>query len=163
MRSVVWGLAIFGLVWVGDVVYEEKVKMSAFNRAVSFWEERGIINMGATGNWLVSTTRKIARHPAIEVNVDMRADSTPKFFYLNLEQTPYPWSDKQFDVAFCSHILEHLENWREALAEWVRIADHVIIVLPFPYLHGWFSPAHKQHFLGADIEEMRQLGVEVFY
>jgi len=23
--------------------------------------------------------------------------------------------------------------------------------------------AHKQHFLGADIEEMRQLGVEVFY
>ena len=32
MRSVVWGLAILGLVWVGDVVYEEKVKMSAFNR-----------------------------------------------------------------------------------------------------------------------------------
>ena len=148
-------LSIFGAVWLADVIHEENIKMQAFDEAVNLSKEKGIINMGATGNLLVATTREIAKHPAIRVNVDLKADNTPKFFPYNLEVTPYPWADKEFDVAFAAHILEHLDNWEGALREWIRIADYTIVVLPYPFLHGWFSPAHKQHFTFQNIEGIR--------
>ena len=166
MAQVIWiALAGFTAIWIADVSHEERVKTEAFDKAVSLSKDKGIVNLGATGAWIVSTTKRIARHPTIKVNVDIRTDDTPKFMRWDLENIPYPFRSKEFDVAFCAHILEHLENWDEALVEWQRIADNVIVVLPVPYLHGWFSPDHKQHFSHKDIEGMKAEypEVEIYY
>ena len=150
-------LGIFVAIWFYNVLAEERIKVNAFKQALALNKDKGIVNFGATGSGIVWMTKEIARNPKVVVNVDIRADSTPNFVYCDLGQFPYPFADKQFDVAFCSHILEHLDNWRAALDEWRRVADHIIVVLPIPYLHGWFAPAHKQHFGDKEIEEMRKL------
>lgn len=149
-------LAVIGVSWLFTIFCEERIKGNAFKQAEALSKEKGIINFGATGAGISGLTKEIAQSPEIKVNVDVEADSIPNFTFQNLEQTPYPYEDKQFDVAFCSHILEHLENWEEAFAEWRRVADNTIIVLPIPYLHGWFSPMHRQHFTNKDISKMRQ-------
>lgn len=164
MRWYYWVVAVVIGSWIVTILYEGKVKEEAFNYALTLQGYKGIANFGATGSGVRWACRKIAQSPAIKVNVDIKADDTPKFLHHNLEQMPYPFGDKEFNVAFCSHILEHLENWEGALNEWRRIADNVVLVLPYPYLHGWLSPDHKQHFTAGDVEKMRQtLGIHVFY
>jgi ubiquinone/menaquinone biosynthesis C-methylase UbiE len=98
----------------------------------------------------------------LDVNV---ADDCPKCELVNLEETPLPFSDKQFDVALASHTLEHLANWQQALTEWSRIAEHVVIVLPNPLsINSYFNPLHKQHFSLGDMTYIRAhwSNVEVF-
>ena len=147
-----------GVVLVWEIEHEDRLKREAFAKALSFIKPwgKGIVNFGATGTWTNGYTDEIARHPAVKINVDIRQDDIPNFLYWNLQNTPYPFEDKEFDVAFASHILEHLGNWKEVLGEWVRIADKVIIALPVPYLFGWFLPTHKQHFTYEDIENIKR-------
>lgn len=40
---------------------------------------------------------------------------------IDLEQEPLPYADGQFDVVIASHVLEHLENAQDAVADWHRI------------------------------------------
>jgi len=75
---------------------------------------------------------------------------------VNLEEAPLPFTEKQFDVAFASHVLEHLKNWEQALSEWTRIANHTVVVLPNPLsIGGWVYSEHKQHFGFGDIDYIR--------
>ncbi len=53
--------------------------------------------------------------------------------HYNLENTPYPFADKSFDVVLCLDVLEHLEKIHAAFDECCRLAArHVIISLPIP-------------------------------
>lgn len=128
-------------------------KLAAFKHAKSLITTKGIINLGSIGS-LDPFSEMIAKDEAVKFNVDLRADSQPHFYQHDLEQ-PLPFADKEFDVAFMSHILEHLENWEQALSEAVRVADYVVIVLPSPIsLANWFAKEHKQHFLGNDARQI---------
>lgn len=40
---------------------------------------------------------------------------------LDLEREPLPFPDDHFDVVIASHVLEHLQNARRALADWNRV------------------------------------------
>ena len=40
---------------------------------------------------------------------------------VDLEQQPLPLEDGSFDLVIASHVLEHLSNAREALADWYRL------------------------------------------
>jgi len=59
---------------------------------------------------------------------------------VDLERQPLPLPDESFDVVIASHVLEHLENGRDALADWVRVlkpGGHLLVGVP---MHpGWLA------------------------
>lgn len=138
-------------------------KLAAFDLAKRLVDAKGIINLGALGSNISPYSSTIANDPSVRLNVDLFPDSLPQFRQLDLNDL-LPFSDKEFDVAFASHILEHLDNPPAALAEWRRIANHVVIVLPHPWsLTNYLAPDHKYFFNFRDIDSLRTLeNVHVF-
>jgi SAM-dependent methyltransferase len=59
---------------------------------------------------------------------------------VDLEKQPLPLPDASYDVVIASHVLEHLENATDALAEWLRVlrpGGHLLIGVP---MHpGWLA------------------------
>lgn len=68
--------------------------------------------------------------------------------------------DGQVDFVFSSHLLEHIEDHKRALAEWWRIiksCGYLVLYLPHRDLypncgHEYANPDHKHDFVPADIE-----------
>jgi hypothetical protein len=137
-------------------------KNSGLKRALSLVGDKGMINLGA-GCSRTGFSETVCNLPDVVVNVDLTG-SGPKMQVQNLEES-LPFRNSEFDVAFASHVLEHLEKWQEALNEWTRIADNITIVLPNPLsISGWIYSEHKQHFSFGDIEFIKQnWPVEVYY
>lgn len=124
----------------------------ALDMARSLSGDKGIINLGA-GASRDSDAKFISETPEIEVNADI---NDPACVYVDLE-SPLSWDDDEFDVAFASHVLEHLHNWEQALDEWNRIADHVIVVVPHPLsIPGRLGHLHVQHFSFTDAKYIEQ-------
>jgi ubiquinone/menaquinone biosynthesis C-methylase UbiE len=44
-----------------------------------------------------------------------------------------PYSDKEFDMAFCSHVLEHVEHPRILLRELKRVSNYQVFEVPLDY------------------------------
>lgn len=130
----------------------------AFRYAKSLANSKGIINLGASGagTHTKGQSWEIASDPLITANVDIDCDRVPKCDTLNMNFT-LPYNNKAFDVAFASHVLEHLDEWELALAEMDRVANYVIVVLPHPLsIGGYMHPGHKQHFGPRDINNMEK-------
>lgn len=70
------------------------------------------------------------------------------------------FADGSADSVFSSHTLEHIDDWRAALAEWwrlVKVGGHLILYLPHRDLYPNIgqpgaNPDHKHDFHPADIE-----------
>jgi len=101
------------------------------------------------------------RHPAIE------------FVEAPIEQLPFP--DRHFDTVICTHVLEHILDFRAALTELRRVAQRrVILVVPqereyrftfnphlhfFPYPHSFLRyliPVPEDH-------RIESVGRDIFY
>jgi SAM-dependent methyltransferase len=74
------------------------------------------------------------------------------------------WPDgRQFDVVVCSEVLEHLEDWRPAVANLVHMARrHVLITVPGGKLRAMDRlVGHHRHFAPSEIaDELRAHGCE---
>ncbi len=148
-----------------DILHVITTKETAFEEAKRLSNGKGIINIGAGPNRTFGA-QVVARDPEVLANIDIDPDGLPNFIQLDVESDPLPFPDKQFGVAYCSHVLEHLGNWEFALNEMIRVADYVVIVLPDPqYFSGWLDLEHKQHFSPDDIEAIIELypNVVVYY
>jgi len=148
-----------------DLLHLTATKYAAFEHARQLANGKGIINIGA-GPHRSYQAQIIAETPEILANIDITPDGMPRFLQIDIERELLTFPDKQFGCAFASHVLEHLDNWQFALNEMVRVADHVVVVLPHPlYFSGWLWPEHRQHFSVADIDEIVGLypNVEVYY
>jgi len=165
------GIAVSGIYTTIVINNHFVQKEKAFTMAKSLVKDKGIINLGA-GPYRTSFAQKVAYAPETAVNVDIikcnLADTTPcnmpNYIQLDLEQMPWPFNDKAFDVSFSSHSLEHIQNWEIAFNEMRRIADWTVIVLPNPLsLGGQLNPDHKQHFSFKDIELLRGYGNVLVY
>ena len=160
--------ALFGSVGAcaaADIFHVVTTKEVAFEEAKRLSNGKGIINIGAGPNRTFGA-QVVAWDPEVVVNIDIEPDGLPNFIQLDVESEPLPFADKQFGVAYCSHVLEHLDNWQFCLDEMVRVADYVVIVLPDPqYFSGWIDPEHKQHFSIDDITQILKLypNVVVYY
>lgn len=154
------GLAALALVGGGvfiDIIHMQVTKFTAFEEARRLSGGRGIVNVGA-GPHRVFGAQIMAEAPEVLANIDIVPDGLPCFIQLDIEKEQLPFADKQFGVAFASHILEHLDDWQFALSEMVRVADHVVVVVPHPcYFSGWICLEHKQHFSVDDIDKMIEL------
>jgi SAM-dependent methyltransferase len=86
-----------------------------------------------------------------------------------------PFADRSFDTVICTHVIEHVLEYREAIAELRRVAaKRLIIVVPrereyrysfnphfnfFPYTHSFLRAVHPvpEHFTCVDI------GRDIYY
>jgi len=145
------------------LLHQERQRNLAFEKAKELSNGKGIINLGA-GIHRSIFAHSTAHSPEVVLNVDVKPDGVSNYIQLDLEQTPYPFEDKQFSVCFASHILEHLENWQAALDEMKRISDWVIIVLPHPFdIFAVLNPNHKQHFTKKTIDSIKDSNVVIYY
>jgi len=145
------------------LLHQEIQRYRAFAKAKQLTDDKGIINLGA-GVHRGPFAYIVAHSSEVTLNVDITPDGVSNFMQWDLNETPYPFEDKEFDVCFASHILEHLTNWQGALDEMERIADCVIIALPHPIdITAVLNPNHKQHFSFATIRELTRPNVFVFY
>lgn len=78
-----------------------------------------------------------------------------------------PFGDASCDFVFSSHLLEHIEDFKGALAEWwrvVKVGGHLVMYLPhkdfYPNIGtNGANPDHKHDFLPSDIvEAMKNIG-----
>jgi len=161
----VWGILalLLYLGWTGHNYLKQRKR--AFEKALQLAKDKGIINLGSGTvkrfnplyPWDYKLMNKIASHPKMRVNLDFEKNGVPNFMRWDLAKN-LPFGDKEFDVAFMSHILEHLTDWNETLREARRIADYVVIVLPNPFSPGHHCCVeHKQFFDFDDIKELRKL------
>jgi len=146
-----------------DLIRQDWVKKQAFDYAKRLSNGKGIINLGA-GPHRTLLAQEISGSLAVAANIDIAANGMPHFIQLDIEKERLPFPDRFFGVAFCSHVLEHLDNWDFALGEAMRVAEKVVVVLPHPFSPtGWLAPGHKQHFSFSDIGEIEELPtVKVF-
>jgi ADP-heptose:LPS heptosyltransferase/predicted SAM-dependent methyltransferase len=72
------------------------------------------------------------------------------------------WKDEHFDFVFSSHLLEHLEDPKKALAEWwrvIKVGGYLILYLPHKDLYPnvgteGANPDHKHDFTPIDISDL---------
>ncbi|HKH27683.1 MAG TPA: class I SAM-dependent methyltransferase [Sphingomicrobium sp.] len=96
-----------------------------------------------------------------------------RFEQANIEKLPF--ADRSFDTVICTHVLEHILEFRQALSELRRVARRrLIIVVPqereyrftfnphlhfFPYSHSFLryvTPVPQDH-------ELESVGRDIFY
>lgn len=153
--------AAYAAVSVGNFLYQ---KEAALSRARSLYTGKGILNVGA-GCTRSDLAGAVCNLPEVVLNLD-NDSAGPKMFNADLETGRLPFADGEFDVAMCSHVLEHLENWEPALAELARVADTVVVVLPNPLMPEWnfLNPDHKQYFSYGSLAAIKAAypNVEIF-
>lgn len=155
-------LVLLVVIWLGiELIHQDTIKQKAFSYAQRLTGGRGILNMGS-GTPLNPTGRAVALNKNVRYNVDIRDNGTSKLVQWDINQ-PLPFGDKEFDVVFASHILEHVENWEFALAEAKRVADHVVVVLPPVWgLSNWLHLGHKRIFSASTAQGLADEQVAVF-
>jgi len=123
---------------LGEFFYTQSVKRGAANYVNSIKGNK--LNIGANGSIL----------KGIELDSGEKCDIYPDpsrgILYCNMTGPMPYYTDKQFDVVFASHIVEHIEPEYigQALRETERIGKEVVIVLPHPLCQGFYTmPSHK--------------------
>ena len=83
-----------------------------------------------------------------ELAVDNDPRQRPDVLH-NLNETPWPFQDNQFEEIVCHHVLEHLEDISRVLGELYRICrPEGTIYMEVPHFSCWQanSPHHKLRF-----------------
>ena len=156
MQNVTVLVAAFAGLGAVSGIRHIEAKKTAFSYARELVSDKGMINLGA-GPHRTLLAGEIANTPEVVANVDIALDGLPNFTQLDIETDCLPFADNEFDCAFMSHILEHLGDWEYALTEAVRVADHVVVVLPHPLsIASWLNRQHKQHFSLRDMRAIEE-------
>ncbi len=89
----------------------------------------------------------------------------------NLNNTPYPFDNKQFDLAMGLQVWEHLKDQKKSFNELIRISKHII--LSFPYLWDLKDKTDCHHMIDKTIistwtckkkpEKIVRLGHRIIY
>ena len=121
-----------------------------------------------------------AGHPSLDrlTGVDFVIDDASRiegieYVPARIEALPFP--DNEFDTVICTHVIEHILEYREAIAELRRVARRrLIIVVPrereyrytfnphfnfFPYTHSFLRAVHPV----PDVYVCKDIGRDIFY
>jgi ubiquinone/menaquinone biosynthesis C-methylase UbiE len=94
----------------------------------------------------------------VDVQLDEVGAANSKITFVQGRVENLPFADKSFDTVICTHVIEHVLDYRMAIAELRRITrQRLIIVVPrereflytfnphfhfFPYVHSFLRAAH---------------------
>ena len=137
-------LAIYG---VFGYIYENAQKHQVLKEAVRIASQSGkpLLNAGCGCYFWAAINQA-------DVNLDVVPRNVPGFVLASIEEIPFP--DKYFGAVFCSHVLEHVDDWRKADNELHRVSDNVFIITPSPlWVANWLHPDHKRYFIGNKVYE----------
>jgi len=85
-------------------------------------------------------------------------DSTSADVKHNLDKFPYPFKDNEFDMVYCSHVIEHVKDPVKFLTEVHRIAKpNALVIVKAP--HFSYAWAHGQHRNAIGIGYFETMGV----
>lgn len=81
------------------------------------------------------------------INVDVRDDVSADVVH-DLNNTPYPFKDDEFNLVEADHLLEHLQNPLGVLRELHRIIKNegIVIIRTPHFSRGFTHPDHKRGF-----------------
>lgn len=82
------------------------------------------------------------------ITLDINTEHKPDVVH-DLNITPLPFEDNQFNEIICHHILEHLNDLPKIMSELHRIcSDNAVIYIETPYHSSWCAntPEHKLRF-----------------
>ncbi|EJL56773.1 MULTISPECIES: class I SAM-dependent methyltransferase [unclassified Rhizobium] len=112
---------------------------------------------GALLSRIQSAHPNLARLVGVDFVID-DASSLPRIEYVAAKVERLPFADGEFDTVICTHVIEHILDYRQAIAELRRIAKRqLIIVVPrereyrytfnphfnfFPYTHSFLRAVH---------------------
>lgn len=75
-------------------------------------------------------TQLLDRRPGY-LSIDLYLDDRPAMMEADVQDLPF--SDKQFDLVLCCHVLEHVEDDRRAMSELKRVGKQVVMQHPIYY------------------------------
>ena len=155
-------LLIIGILFILFWIRTEIVKHLGLKKALELTGDFGIINIGS-GYGRSPFATMVCRLPQVKVNFDINKGETPRFEKQDLSLLHYPFVDKRFDVAFASHVIEHIDDYESVLSELKRIAKYVVVVVPYPLNVFQINPSHKHWFTFSEINAIKSENVYVFY
>lgn len=83
------------------------------------------------------------------ISVDWNPKVNPDVLW-DLNKFPYPFNDNEFDLVYCSHVLEHLNEPVKVIEEIWRIlklyGKLILIVSHFSSRGAYSNPEHKHYF-----------------
>jgi len=138
----------------------------------------GVIDVGCGTGALLRQVREARTDLGALVGVDFVIDPALKdegiqYFAAKVEALPFP--DQAFDTVICTHVIEHIVDYRAAIAELRRVARRrLILVVPrereyrytfnphvnfFPYAHSFLRavmPVPESYYI-------RDIGRDIYY
>ena len=85
--------------------------------------------------------------------------NTPGYDGISLPENSVPTGG--YDFIFSSHVLEHIDDWQEAIRNWhknIKIGGHMIIIVPHQFLYekkrrkpSNYNPDHKRFYTPASL------------
>ncbi len=151
---------------------------ACIDRIVKSIEGESVCDVGCGTGALLSRIQ--SAHPALArlVGVDFVIDdasSLPGIEYVAAKVETLPFEDGEFDTVICTHVIEHILDYRQAIAELRRIAKRrLIIVVPrereyrytfnphfnfFPYTHSFLRAVHPV----PSVFACEDIGRDIFY
>lgn len=83
------------------------------------------------------------------IGMDWLPQAKPDILW-NLNELPYPFEDNTFDLVYCSHVLEHLNEPVKVLEEiWRILKPNGKLILKVPHFScrtAYGNPEHKHYF-----------------
>lgn len=142
MQNTLSSIILFTLLGYGVQRFE---KCKVLDEAVCKARESGKPLLNAGCGYSFSPAIAVA-----DVNLDLKVRNVPRFVLASIEEIPFP--DRYFGAVFCSHVIEHVDDYEKAMNELYRVADSpeaVFIIVPGPlWLTNWLHPDHKRVFIG---------------
>lgn len=136
------------------------------------------VDVGCGTGALLRRVRAARPELAALTGVDFVIDpalTDPGIDYLAAKVEALPFADKAFDTVICTHVIEHIVDYRAAIAELRRVARRrLIIVVPrereyrytfnphvnfFPYTHSFLRAMMPV----PDTHICRQIGRDIYY
>lgn len=124
-------------------VYQSIEKSVTFSKALDAARGSGkpLLNAGCGGEPWHWMSGYIANQS--DVNIDVVPRDVPNFIQADVTDLSM-FDNKQFGAAFCSHVIEHVDNPDDVLAELDRVADRVFILTPRWWdIWTYMNPDHK--------------------
>jgi SAM-dependent methyltransferase len=151
---------------------------ACIERILATIEGDSVCDIGCGTGALLSRIQATHPHLSRLTGVDFVIDDAARLKgieYVAAKVETLPFADGEFDTVICTHLIEHILEYRQAIAELRRIArKRLIIVVPrereyrytfnphfnfFPYTHSFLRAVHPV----PPVHECEDIGRDIFY